>query len=65
MTILIDSRSKISRNSIFSFVKGFFGRLFFILKGGDPWLNEPIKNEKETKDSIILTDPNPYLYLDE
>ena len=28
------------RNSIFSFVKGFFGRLFFILKGGVPWLDD-------------------------
>ena len=48
-------------------MKEFFRRLFIVLKGGDPWLydNEPIKTEKETNDSIILTDPYPYLYLDE
>ena len=48
-------------------MKGFFRRLVFILKGRDPWLddNEPIKNEKVTNKSIILTDPDPYLYLDE
>lgn len=48
-------------------MKGFFGRLFFILKGGEPWLddNEPTKTEKETNDSIIFIDPDPYAYLDE
>ena len=48
-------------------MKGFLRRLVFILKGGDPWLddNEPIKTEKETNDSIIFIDPDPYAYLDE
>tara|TARA_B100000282_G_C31651647_1_gene453313 strand:- start:748 stop:897 length:150 start_codon:yes stop_codon:yes gene_type:complete len=48
-------------------VKGFLRRLVFILKGEDPWLdhNETIKTEKETKDSIIFIDPDPYSYLDE
>ena len=48
-------------------MKGFLRRLVFILKGGDPWLddNEPIKTEKETNDSITFIDPDPYAYLDE
>tara|TARA_Y100000589_G_scaffold70592_1_gene62840 strand:+ start:167 stop:313 length:147 start_codon:yes stop_codon:yes gene_type:complete len=48
-------------------MKEFFRRLFIVLKGGEPWLddNEPIKTEKDSNDSIILTDPAPYLYLDE
>ena len=48
-------------------MKEFFNRLFFVMKGGDPWLddNEHIKTEKETNDSIIFIDPDPYAYLDE
>tara|TARA_B100000212_G_scaffold254896_1_gene195382 strand:+ start:45 stop:194 length:150 start_codon:yes stop_codon:yes gene_type:complete len=45
----------------------FIYRLLFILKGGEPCLddNEPIKTEKETNDAIIFIDPDPYAYLDE
>ena len=48
-------------------MKGFFLRLFFILKGGDPLIdeNESIKTEKETNDSIIYIDPDPFAWLDE
>ena len=48
-------------------MKDFIYGLLFILKGGEPLLddNEPIKAEKETDDSIIFIDPYPYLYLDE
>ena len=48
-------------------MKGFFRRLFFILKGREPWLDDdqPIKIEKETNDSIFFIDPDPYFYLDE
>ena len=48
-------------------MKEFFNRLFIVFKGGDTWLDDkkPIKTEKETDDSIIFIDPDPYAYLDE
>ena len=48
-------------------MKEFFRRLFIVLKGGEPCLddNEPIKTEKDSNDSIIFTEPASYLYLDE
>ena len=30
-------------------MKGFFGRLFFILKGGEPWLDECEYKDVEDK----------------
>ena len=48
-------------------MKGFFFRLFSVLKGGEPWLDNDLhlKTKKETNDSIIFVDPDPYAYLDE
>ena len=48
-------------------MKDFFIRLFFIFKGGDPWLDDDqsIRRKKQINNSIILIDPDPYLYFDE